>query len=762
MSIIEPDKPKKRKRKNDDPRARWFLVIMALLLLVVLPASLFVYVSVQPEPTPTPFYPIPTPTSVFMLDYHCNVNGNAYQVVIGGSNPLVLYSPDNRYYVEYQETGVYLFKNEVNAEPLLITADGFNFYNQMVFWSPDSRFFIFVNAAQQVMLVASDGTQRQLLENGRDMLGWSPDSRYFLVNDGTYIWLLPIEGEARQLTKFDPLAYYIQNWSPNGEYIVMIGNDPTDYDTKRMTILPTDAARPIMIQDVSVFNQYVEWSPDGKNAVIFAQSDEKQPFIRFVALDGSAVQDYAMPAGMTTAPTPVVWSTDRRTIALYLRPLSDNTPQTITLIGLDGTVMPVATIHQDELVQLRYKSSQEPDMTALHWSQDDTQFRYWSNNQFFKFDTQTQTIQLLYSPTENMGGFQTLFYVPVANRLLVYTQQTATTLVEIVSLSGETLAYFDLPSANFDDLMPYDWLTASNRVVIPFMDAAGRNLHIINMQDLWAKPLLPDDVADMGYPFWSPSGKFVAVTWSDVLDVPGQFNPNRRVYLTLMNTDTGDITTLDDDFYSVYDLVWSSDEQHLIYTVWRDSGTSIERLSLPTGIAQPIVDGENAAYIQADAAQQRITLWRKAPSSLPTVQFDQQHRPISVTPAPISTEDWWYEGYTFDGEKLFGVLLPNVKPEWSRLFPSSDGSIIIAKTMGKGFDNQALHVLDLATNSTQTVTRDLKGLGDPMWSPDNHLVMYTQWTQDRILSVHLIDRTSKPIWSQTLDGLHRFNWQKCE
>jgi Tol biopolymer transport system component len=593
------------------------------------------------------------------------------------------------------------------------------------------------------------------------MLGWSPDSRHFLVNDGEYIWLLPIDGAARQLLKFDPLAYYIQNWSPNGEYLLMIGNDSADYTLKRVTILPVDPQQPTVINDVRVFNQYVEWSPDGKNVIIFAQADDGQQVVHFAALDGSVSYDYGIPDGMTPASTPVIWSTHRRTIALYLRPETEEKPQSIMLIGLDGTVLPVATIPQDELVQLRYQSPLEPNMTALHWSADDTQFRYWADNTLYAFDTRTHTTQTLYAPPEANFDMQTVYYVPNVNRLLVYTQQTNHTWAEVLSLSGEVLARFDLPSLNFNNLMPHDWLISSSRVVVPLIDVNARNWHIINLQALWTKPLLPPNVADMGEPSWSPQSNFVAITWSDMLALPEQFNPKRRVYLTWMNTNTGDMMTLDDAFYSVYDVVWAADEQYLIYTAWRESGTTIEKLNLQTGETQPIIEGENAHHIQWDAVQQRLTLWREVGSQFPAMQLDIEHRPLPTTPTP-SAGDWQYEGYTLAGEKVFAFLLPNAKPDWSRIFPAPDGSVVIAKTIGGGFDSQALHVLDLATNSTSIVTQDLKGLGDPVWSPDGNLIMYTQWTQDRMLSINLIDRTSRPIWSQPLETLHVFDWQQCE
>jgi hypothetical protein len=237
------------------------------------------------------------------------------------------------------------------------------------------------------------------------------------------------------------------------------------------------------------------------------------------------------------------------------------------------------------------------------------------------------------------------------------------------------------------------------------------------------------DATDAGDPDWSPDGQLVAAVWATGDEA------ERQVRLSWVNAAGENRHDITGDYLDIRNLVWSPETQHLVYIgVTLELEYRVELADLNTGEHQVLRDGlSGVEYIQYDAAQGLFTfMWYTHDGA------------------------FGYAGYDTEGQLAFAYL----ESHRFRQFPSPDGQTVAIKGV-----TPTGETLLLATDNGETqyiLGSHLDGLGDPVWSPDSQMVMFTQWIEPGQTTVHVYTVEGEKVWSSEYSWAWSWlAWEAC-
>lgn len=737
----------KRKRKNEDRRVwRWFLAVLLLLLAGGGMAGYLYWRSLPPVPLTPEMTRVPTATP-FQLPDQCDVT-QTYHLVVwrNGYGERAYQSPDGRYRIQYDASGIHISEVGSTGAPVLLLPAFADMYAHQLHWSPDNRRIAYLDG-QKLRVANAEGRESHVIhEPVIEFRDWSPDGNYLVVNDGQVLWLAAADGSSKRAITAPESGFdytYIYGWSPDSRYIVLSGNA---YPDRRVTILPLDASQPVVVQNVRIgYPDNLFWSPDWRSvALFFINEATGQTGLKLVRLDGSRQHEAMLPNGSSPAYEPVVWSPDSQKIALLLSAPTGagNHHATFSIYGLDG--MARTEVGKNLLsfnYDLRYNSSYVPDNSVLYWSADSRLFYHWEaegdSAALYGLDTVTGNMTLRFR-----GSVQSLYYAPGTNTLLAYGHFPDHTFLYRLTLDGTALNLITPPPLY--GASPPLWSgEGRNALAIKGWHNTHQAILVINVATGQQYRLLPDNTVDAGDPHWSPLGTYVAATYATS---PVEDN-SRRVNLVWLNVLSGKMQTLADDFRSVYNLVWSPDERYLAYVVWRDSGTSLERLDTASGATRVLLPQADTIHVVSyDESAQRFTAIYETDETL------------------------FYSGFTPEGESTAAIPLSG-DPYHLHFFPSPAGGTIAVKGSYKeliksswgAYKTWYEMLLMVAEDGSRSslLAAGLTGLGDPSWSPDGRLMAYTRNSPDEGLWLRITDADGEEIWQTPLNTMYQFEWQPC-
>jgi Tol biopolymer transport system component len=262
----------------------------------------------------------------------------------------------------------------------------------------------------------------------------------------------------------------------------------------------------------------------------------------------------------------------------------------------------------------------------------------------------------------------------------------------------------------------------NERYSITLMDTDGEN----------TVPFITD-ATDAGNPDWSSDGQTVAAVWATE-DAAG-----RHVQLSWVDA-AGEnrhdiVRSSAGDYLDIQSLRWSLDNRYLMYIgVTPELAYSIDLVNLSTGEHQVLrADLSGVELVQYDTARGLFTfVWY------------------------TENGEFGFAGYNTDGTMAFDYLRSHRFIQ----FPSPDGQTFAIK--GWTPDGETLL---LATDEGETeyvLGSHLDGLGDPLWSPDSQMVMFTQWIQPSETTIHVYTLEGVKLWSTEYNwAWNLVGWESC-
>jgi Tol biopolymer transport system component len=262
------------------------------------------------------------------------------------------------------------------------------------------------------------------------------------------------------------------------------------------------------------------------------------------------------------------------------------------------------------------------------------------------------------------------------------------------------------------------------------------------------------DADDMGDPVFYGE-RYVAVTWAREDRQAGA----RRVgiaWADLQNTDESPprMMTIDAGYTDVRDLRNVGDT--VVFVAANGDGYSIEAVDLQTGEVQTIVTGYD--WIDTpNVSSDGVTFWLR------------------------DGEFVGYETRTLDGALIARYDLSadaQLRAEMSpgsrnliafnkKVFIAPDGTRAALKI--RTADAEMLQIALPDGSTPITVSDNLSGLGDPLWSPDGSLLTFTQAVRESPLTANLVTLEIVDLSGRTvrkLDALHGFfngvTWTRCD
>ena len=210
-------------------------------------------------------------------------------------------SPDKKWmaYTDYPRH--YLWRSKLDGSERLQLTDS---YAAMPQWSPDGKTIVFSDWRALFLVSAEGGTPEKLIGDGKNSEvapGWSPDGKSITFND------YPYPGQKLKGVKVLDLAsrkvsimpgsegLYIPSWSPNGKYMVAVGQNPS-----RMMLFSAESGswRELM----KFYSQwgYWVWSSDSKS--LYVGMTEAEPGIYRLAVTDGKWERVATMDGLNVSP----------------------------------------------------------------------------------------------------------------------------------------------------------------------------------------------------------------------------------------------------------------------------------------------------------------------------------------------------------------------------------------------------------------------------------------------------------------------------
>jgi len=241
---------------------------------------------------------------------------------------------------------------------------------------------------------------------------------------------------------------------------------------------------------------------------------------------------------------------------------------------------------------------------------------------------------------------------------------------------------------------------------------------------------------DAGDPDWSPTGQTVAAVWDTAA------GDARRIRLAWSDPQGRDSRYIDTPYVDIRNLFWSPDGKALTFIgVGADNRFAVELLDMATGQHQVLIDAlANVIYPRYFDQGTFYTLRWRAVSGVEG-----------------------FSGFDRAGAQAFRFVVSGDVARASELFFSPDRAMAAVKVRLPGLEE--FHILP-ADGGVGTIARkNLSGLGDPIWSPDSHLIAFSQSINYQIATLQIIDREGHDVWQQDGYGLYWAGplvWQPCE
>jgi len=283
-------------------------------------------------------------------------------------------------------------------------------------------------------------------------------------------------------------------------------------------------------------------------------------------------------------------------------------------------------------------------------------------------------------------------------------------------------------------------------------------------QDVWGKQSLSvmnrdgsrrvdliTNADDMGDPYWSPDGRYIAAVWAT------GHGSRRVVRLMWARADGAEVRTLSEGLWDARDLRWLGGRLVFVSVRGGADGRPIFGLEWVD-----LASGKHGAWL---AGREEIGNVRTLPDG--------------------SLQLWWrgdgligVEGYALDGTRQYRHILPaeglpsvagsvfqnelvSIEPPGApRLFPAPNGPAALIKIGELG--NENLFLVGVG-QSAIPLRRGLSGLGDPLWSPDGQFFAFTQSINRApiTLEVVTVDGQNVPFPSPSQHTFARLEWSTC-
>lgn len=133
-------------------------------------------------------------------------------------------------------------------------------------WSPDSQSIAYVDARQDLCILALTGGTRCLNVQPAGQPTWSPDGAALAYLSRVRMGgLLRVEVDSGQITPLFTGVDGVNNprWSPDGAWIVFSYQAPQD-DTRHLYLVAADGGDPIQLTDQVGWQDQATWSPDSR------------------------------------------------------------------------------------------------------------------------------------------------------------------------------------------------------------------------------------------------------------------------------------------------------------------------------------------------------------------------------------------------------------------------------------------------------------------------------------------------------------------
>jgi hypothetical protein len=546
----------------------------------------------------------------------------------------------------------------------------------------------------------ADGQEYTLpVEGDMYYMDWSPDGRWFgylwrtkpgQVPTLTLIDFQPSASGAPTLSRHDiPEAGYYWRWSPRGNLVFL----NRDYLAQPHFAIFSVSANRLQLFPYSDTLSGDQWLLDG---------DERQ-FAYLTSQGGSNVQLYIADLEAVRAryplgilPYQMLWSPHNRYLVLILQVF----PRwQIVIVDAEGNFHDVARV------------AQRGDMLAMplvHWSANGETLYYLQDEGASPLDWHWIGYQVAARSYRRI--------VPNVVKRPYFSPQDAQQLVLIQEQAGKRNAI----------LMQ---LSGDRRVT------------------------LAEAAEDMGDPYWSRDGKYVALVWATGTGA------RRVLRLTVVNAETGQARTLSDGLWDARDLRWLAGSTSLFFVAERDNGRG-----QPTYSAELLVPqtGEQR-ILSADKTLIGTVLWQGN-----------------------DVEFWWRVGRTFgvsrhapNGDLIFSHSFPDdgTTPVTSAMFMYEPESFVLQPPYPQAFlapssGFVALKVGQIGAerlyiakpNGTWHLIREnLSGLGDPLWSADGVYLAFTQAVNGAQVTLEIVNANGALIRRvEGYQGLFRnLRWTRC-
>jgi hypothetical protein len=356
---------------------------------------------------------------------------------------------------------------------------------------------------------------------------------------------------------------------------------------------------------------------------------------------------------------------------------------------------------------------------------------------------------------------------------------------------------------------------------------AVRELRLTNGETNYHFRLIVEWWQPIKHLIWSPDGRYLALThrryetyFTNLYDINGNYWPNINIY--------------EYDDREEMPIVWSPDGRFLYFAsrmnnitqlrsyepatqqtnsvninghflwppVYASSGTHVVAYLQRAGQNDLVLmepDGRNAHTLLSDIELTEAVYWLRNHTWLAMVLKEENGRRVIIFDTE-NNEQWtlqenlykidafrywpqndaltfWAEperdhgvefAYFPDGTLAYRFDSPQRRGWKIREFWSPDGQAVVLKLGFLGDETLALAYVD--GRSPNILYTNLRGLGDPLWSPDSQQFAFTQFNSNNIPNTYVVleirDQNGSGLshftpYSATFDGQHYLEWVPC-